>query len=933
MVIEDPASPRSYAVLAKLLRLWGKTGQGGTFHPALFHMLDVGHVAEVLLGREATPRFRTVLARALSVDGPDLLAGWLPLLIALHDVGKVSAPFQGQAGQPRTRAERERLQAEGFDFGRTGGDRYPHAQIGAVFTQLAWPHLESGLPRPLVLALRDAIGGHHGEFASGSELSKVSEYLRFEEPPVWSELRSAAYTTLRERLAPGWRDGLALPTPQHRTAATMALAGFTILCDWIGSDAECFPIEPRPLSLDSYAQLSRERAQEAVERIGFAPVRPSVVYRGFGELFPNKEHVRPLQKAIDELPEFVLTQPGLYIIEAPTGEGKTEAALALAQRLAAAGASDELYFALPTTATSNQMFGRVQSFINGAKGGNGGSPVKLVHGQAFLVEDDLLLRLHDDADRGDATGASAAHEWFAPRKRALLAPFGVGTVDQVELTSLQARHYMLRLFSLAGKVVIIDEVHAYDTYISTVLHRVLEWLAALGSSVILLSATLPTSRHGALARSFARAAPAPRSNEDVGCRQGLPYPCIAAYTDSDSVLLSPPAAQPERRLRVEFVNDDTPRDQAQRLLDLTSGGGAICRICNTVAEAQAVFQAVDEMASDEVQRVLLHSRFPLEERQELEAQVAVWFGPNSPRKPHERYIVIGTQVLEQSLDLDFDVMITDLAPVDLLLQRAGRLHRHVRDRAWRHRAPVLGVQLRRTSDGFPDFGAWGWVYYEFILWRSLLVLQERTDPAGQIELSLPSDYRSLIEATYSEDDYAMPQDSLYSGKMRAAYERYLKEQAKESGEARLRLVPEPTPDSGIAEGTNIQFEEDSDGGKQGWGIAKTRLGAESITVIPLHRNGAGDILTLHTDGADPLGPGCDRACQLQLLRRSIPVSHPGLVARLLTARSESPRWFRDAALLRHAAPLILDGGVAQYDDLIVTLDPRLGLVTRKETQG
>ncbi len=900
-----------------ILQLWGKTGPKDTFHPALFHMLDVGNVAQALLGAAAAPRFRRVLARALSVEDAEALVRWLPLIVAMHDIGKVSSPFQGQCGNVATQAARERLERVGFVFGPTRGEVYRHQLISAAFVEREWAAVEPGLPRPLVLTIRDALGGHHGRFGSGSELQRVRAYCQAEEPAQWVGMRAEVYRALRERLTPGWADGTAGVALAHRMAATMALVGLTILCDWIGSDSARFPLAGG-MALADYTPLSEQRAREAVEGLGFLRERGPVVYDGFAGVFPGKG-ARPLQRAIDELPASALAAPAMFVIEAPTGEGKTEAALALARRLAAVSGNDELYFGLPTTATSNQMFLRVHDFIARAEGG----PVKLVHGQAFLIEDDLLLRLHQNGG-DDAEGAGAIPTWFAPKKRALLAPFGVGTVDQVELATLNARYYMLRLFGLAGKVVIIDEVHAYDTYMSTVLEQALRWLAALGSSVILLSATLPVARHRALARAF-------HPDAAIDGEGLLPYPCLTAYGEGEALLLTPSAVQPARPLRLEFVADETAEEGARRLLDLVRDGGAVCRVCNTVAEAQAIFRAVDTLAGPEIRRVLLHSRFPVEERQAIEGEITSEFGPGSARVLTDRAVVIGTQVLEQSLDLNFDAMISDLAPTDLLLQRAGRLHRHERTRPPAHREAVLRVQLRRGASGMPLFGNWTWVYDEFVLWQTWRVLEGRADDRSRIALTLPRDYRPLIEATYPETPPTIGDDEPFAAEQRAAYLRHCREEEHEAGEARLRLAPTPRRRAGIAEGQDLRFEEDDEGGGQGWGVAKTRLGAETVSVIPLYRQGAG--LTVDPEGREPVGPACDRACQLRLLRRSLPVSHAGLIKELRKERNDAPRWFREAALLRHALPLILEGGAARYGDVVVTLDRRLGLVIGKEGEG
>lgn len=901
-----------------LLTFWGKTGTGGVYHPALFHMLDVGNVAYVLLDSEGQWRLRHILARALNSRDTRNLIDWLPFFVALHDIGKISAPFQGQASNPQTRAERERLISAGLDFGRTYGQSYPHAQVSAVFAQNELPKLLPGIAPLLVHTLRDAVGGHHGRFVAPSAFLAASEYIEEEEPDVWKVARSDVYAELRKLLAPALNDHL--PVPTHFSAAAMALTGFMILCDWLGSDRAHFEITP-PMSIAEYLLLSREWARKAVKDNGFASVRPIAVDSSFSALFPEISSPRPLQNAIDALSQETLAGPSLFIIEAPTGEGKTEAALALAHRLAAHGTSDELYFGLPTTATSNQMFDRVHRYLNRVVGQ--GTPIKLIHGQAFLVEDDLLLRLLDDThEKGEASSTVAASVWFAPRKRSLLAPFGVGTVDQIELTVLNARYAMLRLFGLAGKVVIIDEIHAYDTYMSTVLEHALAWLASLGSSVILLSATLPARRHAALAEAFQRSL----GREESDKSSSLPYPCLAAYTLGGTTLLTPSAAQPARQLRMVLTGDETITAQAERLIALIREGGAVCRLCNTVATAQKLFQEVEALLEryeiTNVWHTIIHSRFPQEERNAREAEITARFGPDSARTSAERAIIIGTQVLEQSLDLDFDVMVSDHAPTDLLLQRAGRLHRHVRRRPAAHMDPVLYIHLPIDADGFPCFGANAVVYDAFILWKSWLVLMTRQD-GESILLSLPNDYRPMIEETYDDAVDVAPADTVLAQHLRAAFVHYRRDEEAAEKNARQRLVPYPSSTEGLTERRDITFEEDEEGGANGWGIARTRDGVERLTVVPLYRHGVA--FSIDPAGLEVIGPECDRLRQLRLLARSIPVSNEILVARIRAAQAHTPRWFRDAPLLKYVALLLLEGTTARYGNITVTLTPKLGL--------
>ncbi len=737
-----------------VLACWGKTGPEGAFHPALFHMLDVGHIAEALLRPDATSRMRHTLGRVFAAD-PDSLHSWLPHLVAAHDIGKISPSFQKQAPE-----HVDRLIEIGLRFRRDWGQSCHHTSAGGVFVEDSWNVLEPHEGDSLVPVLRAVIGGHHGRFKSAGDLLDAREYP---EDPLWAEMRCAAYELLHIFLRSS-EANLPGEVP-NASAATMALTGFTILCDWLGSDVANFPLTA-VTDIDEYRALSRRCAADAVRRAGFFPAPAPDERRTFAALFPAIASPRPVQMVIDELAEELISRPCLCVIEAPTGEGKTEAALTLAKRLAPV-ASEEIYFALPTEATSNQMHGRLLEFF--------ARPVKLVHSHAFLAEDDLCLSPARDAPES-AENQRAPLQWFGPKKRALLAPLGVGTVDQAELAALNVAHNALRVFGLAGKVVIVDEVHAYDTYMTTIIERLLEWLSAMGTPVILLSATLPRERRDALARAYG-------ASQSAG---GDGYPLVTVCRPGQAPwTTSPSASQPERRIALDWVSFGDEAEhvtaKAQVLFREVRDGGCAVWICNTVGRAQALFRAVRELAPG-VLATLIHSRFPQEDRERLEQAIVDRYGPPGKAARPERGIVIGTQVLEQSLDLDFDVMYTDLAPVDLVLQRAGRMHRHTRP--WRpshHAEPRLVVNLPRGEHarrvGRPDT----FVYDEFILWKSLLALQGRGT-----ELVLPRDTRPLIETTY---DGQVPADT--DSQLQPAYDEHRKREVYARDEAPLRVAEEP----------------------------------------------------------------------------------------------------------------------------------------------
>ena len=907
-VTQAPADP----LLARVLRCWGKTGKGDEgFHPALYHMLDVGHVAQVLLSEPASMRWRHMLGAAFGVDQENLVE-WVPWIVALHDIGKISAQFQSQ-----NQNQKARLLSEQFVFGdRPANNHIPHATISQAFLAAEPSTLPPAFTDLWGKCVAEAMGGHHGQFVMPDAVAEVYDTLRLYEPAEWLSLRKKAAEFLGSHLL---RHAPALaPAPQNASVAAAVLNGFTILCDWIGSDSRFFSAHPQAEPAD-YLPHSLRQAHEAAQAAGFLqPVRsPGPV--AVAELFADLSVLRPLQRAIDDVPEDVLASPCLAIIEAPTGEGKTEAALALAHRIAAIRGTDEFYYALPSMATSNQMFGRLQKHLRDRL--HLPTAAKLVHGQAFLVEDDLRIEPLDDAEE---KGASASLEWFGPKKRALLAPFGVGTVDQAELAALNVRHTPLRLIGLAGKVVIVDEVHAYDTYMTTIIQRLLTWLRSIGSSVILLSATLPISRRNALVNAFGASLP-----EDTLAEPEASYPSLIVTgggEDAPHVHVSTPSAwQPNRRMEIgalHFGDDDDAVDaKARWLLEQIKEGGCICWITNTVDRAQKLFARIDALASSDVDRSLLHAQFPLEDRLSREAQLASKYGPQGTRP--QRGIVIGTQVLEQSLDLDFDVMASDLAPIDLLLQRAGRMHRHFRARPGAHSIARLWVNttLQLAEDAIslrPD----NLIYDEYILrltWRILL---------GHAEMLLPRDYRPLIEAVYDAPD---PEEDSPLWK---AWDKLQAQQSKAYGEAKTRLLPVPDPEELFcALSARLTFEEDENGAA--WIVAQTRLGQESINVIPLER------LDEHTC-LGPAGAMIDitkplpRETQLQLLRRGMRISRYEVVQAVKAANAKLPASFARSALLKGYFPLWLQGGKAQLTNekggLTLTLDSTLGLVIRSARQ-
>ncbi|WP_441289009.1 CRISPR-associated helicase Cas3' [Sorangium sp. KYC3313] len=897
----------------RVWQLWGKADpsrarEGSSdWHPLLCHVLDVIACAERLL-LHVRPDRLDALTAALALPREAALP-WVLFFVALHDLGKATPPFQFKVS-----ARVQALLALGLDF----PDRdEPHGSLSTVLTTKALT--EHGLPPRLARWVARSVGAHHGEFASLGKLGELEQEKGVLLPgyagnePLWALLRSH----LVEALAGvcGISPSTSRPSlPQgaaNRHAFAADLAGLTTVADWLGSNADVFAYVEPPASPADYLALARERAVRAVDAAGWRlPPRPP--RRTFRELFDKDPW--PLHEAVEELLPALLG-PSLVVVEAPMGEGKTEAALTIFDALAARSASG-LYFALPTQATSNQIFGRVERFLRATFPGETHG-LHLVHGDAGLSERyDALkarafaMRSVDGAARGE--GGPVADAWFARSKRALLAPLAVGTVDQALLGVLGVRHGFLRLHGLAGKVVVVDEVHAYDTYTSELLDRLLSWLGALGATVVLLSATLPAARRDALVRAFG-AAPCPPAA----------YPRITIATAGAS---SSSTSFPARRapVPVSLVWQPAPT-LPERLAQALSGGGCAVWIVNTVRRAQQTYLALRALRDRgllpaDLDLGLLHARFPFDARAARERSAEASFGPGEEKRPRAA-ILVGTQVLEQSLDLDFDLMITELAPVDLVLQRAGRLHRHTRERP---RPPAVQrptLWLVRPEDDErpegPAFGASALIYAPSVLLRSWLALRDRT------EVVLPTDIEPLIESVYGGAAPAAPAE--LAARL-AQLDRASKAQERTEKNKAL-MIELAAPDADDPFRDLAQMFEDEDPRIHRSLRAKTRLGEPSVEVVPVLDRGGRVILAGDPYVAidlDTKNPPPHRTI-VAAARQAVGIADGRVVAALLDERV--PPSFEASGHLRFHRVLRLDGaGRTTMAGVSLALDPELGLV-------
>lgn len=903
-VDSSPASDKQ-----NLLALWGKTSKDSdTYHPAVYHMLDVAHVAQQLLSSKANPRWRRVLGRALNVD-PESLIEWLPWIIALHDIGKLSVPFQAL-----NEAQRSRLEQAGFNFGKYQSlHKLHHTIVGRITLQDEWVDQAFGKNRQWKQIFLDMVAGHHGTYQI-AETEHNTKWSALAEHAQWAEMRQQGIQFLQDQLL--INEPAEWPQPKNLSAAIVALNGFTILCDWLGSDENYFKAKPF-LAAHQYVGHSKQQARKRVEEAGFFTPTISQAPSTFIDLFGWTP--RPLQQAIDQIPDSILFEPSLTIIESLTGEGKTEAAFTLARRIGQKMGTDEMYLALPTTATSNAMFKRFQEHLRDRLGIN--TDVSLIHGQAFLVADDLRIEPAPDAlEKGELPQSL---DWFAPKKRSLLSPFGVGTIDQAELSALNVKHNALRLIGLAGKVVILDEVHAYDTYMATIIEAMLEWLSALGTSVILLSATLPLSRRRQLVKAYT-------GQEPTFETQNIEYPYLLTTSSLGNHEANPPAAQDKRQIQLSTLNfaEDDALAKAQWLLDKIKEGGTACWITNIVRRSQEIFEALQAIAPADVDLELLHSQFPLNTRQAIETRILDKHGKDENGQRPKKAIVIGTQVLEQSLDLDFDLMVSDLAPIDLLLQRVGRVHRHPdrTNRSAQHPTPRFWINATLDSENQLIFGA-DKFYTEFILAKSWEAIQNKIQKDGMFDL--PNDYRPLVEHVYSEEE--PDKDSPFRSDWEARQQLELKYQQ----EAKLRLAGKPDHRRAFWKNGTPEFKDEQD--SLSWMNAQTRyIERETITVIPLQQLDLDQAVTLTSELKLPLNMFCSRENQLELLQNSMKISNMGAVKAI--KKQALPIMFSESGLLKSCYPLFLtfdaatDKWAADELEVDIVFDNKLGISFPKKNQ-
>jgi CRISPR-associated endonuclease/helicase Cas3 len=807
-----------------LRRYWGKAnpaaGCGLDHHTVLGHSLDVAACAAVLIERH--PALSAQVARASELPQA-VVAHSFAAVCALHDLGKLDTRFQRKAESIADRLRPESIGAlrVPYDHGTEG---FRLAEEDEVLSATLVDRVG-----PSALSLLRAVCGHHGVFPRSDDpdasRSRLLPSLRREDQTARRLLVEVVLDLFR---------GLGAERPWLRVVSgplIQQLGGLCAIADWIGSDVSHFPYEPLPNDVATYWHQACERAQAACADAGLIRTLPRGV--GFSSLFPGYEP-RDVQILTESL---AIKGPSLVIVEAEMGKGKTEAALALASRCMGQGLADGVTVALPTMATSNAMFGRVLEVAMRLFSDETAVQLALSHGRSRRVHEFQRLLEHPlralDPDAPEASVQCA--RWLLSRKRTLLAQLGVGTIDQALQAALVVPHQFVRMFALSRNIVVIDEVHAYDAYMEVLLEHLLSWLGALGVTVILLSATLPSSRRRTLATAWSGRA-ASQEIEPLHEAVARPYPLVSVTTPRTSYSVQLPGRGASRTVQLErpAIAGDAPwlASVAVRLVSAARAGARVVWIRNTVREAQQAYRAV-AAASRDVEHLLFHARFRGCDRGSIERHVIDRFGK---RAPVGGRVLVATQVVEQSLDLDFDELHTDLASIDLLFQRVGRLHRHERLRAAGFERPTLIVHSPTNEDADSlRFGPSKYVYDAGTLWLTNYVLRSRAS------LTLPDDIRPLVEQIYHPSARAslLP----LGGAAALAAERGLEEVLAARRTRAIRCCISKATEDPVGDSSLLDDDEDTT-------QAFTRDGASSSMLLPFWWDGNGARALDATEG-DP----------------------------------------------------------------------------------
>lgn len=899
---------------------------GNDWLPFWMHSFDTAGIMEKLAQKRLPESISDYLCA--ECGGREKLFSTLKFCALVHDIGKLTIVFQSRI-------------YDAVDFS-------PFAvcvelpKSSSLVNAPNTPHALASEAILLKLGCREGVasiaGAHHGR---PSALADVCDQISGACTAVENFYgKRGKYRQLFEVLWKEWIDfslecaGFSelSDLPDMAVPAQVVISGMLVMADWIASNTTYFPL----ISADQKGEFGDypKRIENAWTTIGFPNMWESKARFGlddeaFKERFgflPNPTQADIISTATDA------ESSGIYVIEAPMGLGKTEAALALSEILAARAGAGGMFFGMPTQATSNGIFPRLEKWAGGlAEDEQTLLAIKLAHGNAALNEDYRELFTGHSNLNIESDSGLIVHDWFSGRKQTLLSDFVIGTVDQLLMAALKQKHVMLKHFGLSGKVVVVDECHAYDAYMSQYLDMAIKWLGIYKVPVIILSATLPEKRRAELIEAYTDSekhrakhteAHVDKKNADEAWKHSLAYPLLT-YTENNAVKQKALAFDGENKeVSVRRIIRDEVAATAGYAVER---GGCVGVIVNTVRKAQEIAAEL-QSAFPKAEVIIMHAQFIMTDRAKREEQILKRVGKHSTPESRRRLIIVGTQVLEQSLDLDFDLMITELCPMDLLLQRTGRLHRHNRVRPQGLETACCFV-LDETDDSF-DSGSAA-IYGEWLLMRTRALLPNK--------LTIPSDIPLLVQRVYDENDDRMLGE-LTEG-MESAKEEYVKKTKKKERNACNWLIGKPSERKGksldgwLDNAIGLSSEQA--------GERAVRDGDPSIDVIALMRDAEGQIHTVsdECERVIPADRPPSREEVLLIARQKLRL--PGFFGRrwnidstITQLESETKSNFsawQDSALLKEELVLLFDNELnAVLGEVRLHYDIKTGLTYEKE---
>lgn len=938
---------------------WGKFDRGVlAVYPLLFHLLDVAAVSGEVWDRFLTRGQRRLIADGLGVTVAE--ARCLVMFFAgLHDLGKLSS-FQEKEAHPWARVS-EVLRADTHSWRSMPHERASMHSVLQLLAEAGYPADTSDSPGVLVAQM---LGGHHGRFLQldidgAARASRVNLVLG---GPTWQDLRRRYFALVRHLT------GATMVPSRVSVPAAVLITGVGVIADRLASQRHYWlPKAQAPAfgAGEHYAQAVKDaRAlldQSGLARVTLPPAPFSRAHRSLGA--PNSLQASLIGQLTTVVGE---RGPGIVVVTDATGGGKTVTGLEAARIFNAGGGTAGIVWLLPTTATADASYEILERYVAAHRPER--APVSLVYSHSWtnsaytdrqLAADESSTTDEfwpDGADeREDPDGAQRPEErvtvpdgWLRGWDRALLAQFTVATHDQALMAALPVRFSALRMLALSGRTVIVDEAHALTPFMQQMLGRLLHWLGALGCPVVLLSATMPARVSTELVRSYLAGAGHPRSSTaGLDCAPAYPGWLFAAAADACVTRMDPQAgaAHAERHRRTAALQlhpvrhpshadpdrAPVPETRLERIgaeiAPVAKDGGCAAVVCATVADAQAAHRhlhdTLDWPGGSDGQLLLLHARLPGHQREALTRLVRDRLGPAGDRPA--RLVVVTTSLLDMSLDIDVDVMVSDLASLEKLLQRLGRLWRFEnlwgpgsgRRPTWVRQPehPRLSILQPTDHQGRTLIpAAWRTLEPAFFTHATATHLARR--PERTLTLTLPDDVQYLVESVHGDAaDLARTEPALEQ-----RHTAYQSRRRSEEHLSALHLIPTWRDTLSLADLHRQRLHARE---------AATRLGAMPRRLLPIYRTPQGR-LALDAAGTQllPLDREPTTAMIRTILQHTLPVPAAWVADR--RREHHAPALWKKHALLADLVLLPHDAAdpdaAVRFGRHTLRLDTMLGLV-------